>query len=136
MALDSVPATLHEQIEEMETHEITYKSLHPYITIHNNQNNTDIKVPYSSITNKYRIYLLECLVKIQLTDEEKEMYRFQPKRLSMDLYGTTELWADLMKLNGAVSVVDFKPSFVTIYDPHTFKKFLNEIMIMDEDCIY
>ena len=72
----------------------------------------------------------------ELTEEEQERYKYSPKKLSYDLYGTTELWADLLKLNKCASVAEFEPSFVRVYDPNTFKKYLNEIMIFDESVNY
>ena len=91
---------------------------------------------FSSLTNKYRTYLLACVVPTQLTEEEQERYRYAPKKLSYDLYGTTELWADLLKLNGCASITEFEPDFVKVYDPNTFKEYLNEIMIFDSSTKY
>lgn len=131
-----IPSTLREQVDDIEEREISYRTLHPSYRLTNLQDQSVIELPYRSITNRFKTYLLACLVRFQLTEEEQEDYRFQPKKLSQDLYGTTELWADLLKLNNAVSVTDFKPDYVTVYDPHKFKEYLNEIMMMDEDCNY
>ena len=70
------------------------------------------------------------------SEKEKENYRYSPKKLSYDLYGTTELWADLLKLNGCVSIAEFEPDFIRVYDPNTFKEYLNEIMIADSKVSY
>ena len=131
-----IPSTLREQVDDIEKREISYRTLHPSYRLTNLQDQSVIELPYRSITNRFKTYLLACLVRFQLTEEEQEDYRFQPKKLSQDLYGTTELWADLLKLNNAVSITDFKPDYVTVYDPHKFKEYLNEIMMMDEDCNY
>lgn len=136
MIMADIPSTLREQVDDIEEREISYRTLHPSYRLTNLQDQSVIELPYRSITNRFKTYLLACLVRFQLTEEEQEDYRFQPKKLSQDLYGTTELWADLLKLNNAVSVTDFKPDYVTVYDPHKFKEYLNEIMMMDEDCNY
>ena len=132
----SIPVSLSEQITEAEKLEISYKSLHPSYTIYNEQTDETIELPFSSITNEYKTYLLACVKSIQLSEKEKENYRYSPKKLSYDLYGTTELWADLLKLNGCVSIAEFEPDFIRVYDPNTFKEYLNEIMISDSKVSY
>ena len=132
----SIPVSLSEQITEAEKLEISYKSLHPAYTIYNEQTDETIELPFSSITNEYKTYLLACVKSIQLSEKEKENYRYSPKKLSYDLYGTTELWADLLKLNGCVSIAEFEPDFIRVYDPNTFKEYLNEIMIADSKVSY
>ena len=132
----SIPVSLSEQITEAEKLEISYKSLHPSYTIYNEQTDETIELPFSSITNEYRTYLLACVKSIQLSEKEKENYRYSPKKLSYDLYGTTELWADLLNLNGCVSIAEFEPDFIRVYDPNTFKEYLNEIMIADSKVSY
>jgi hypothetical protein len=59
------------------------------------------------------------------------MYRFKPKMLSFDLYGTTELWSSLMELNGVLSIVDFTLETPKVFHPNSFMKKLNEVMIME-----
>ena len=132
----SIPVSLSEQITEAEKLEISYKSLHPSYTIYNEQTDETIELPFSSITNEYKTYLLACVKSIQLSEKEKENYRYSPKKLSYDLYGTTELWADLLNLNGCVSIAEFEPDFIRVYDPNTFKEYLNEIMIADSKVSY
>ena len=132
----SIPVSLSEQITEAKKLEISYKSLHPSYTIYNEQTDETIELPFSSITNEYKTYLLACVKSIQLSEKEKEKYRYSPKKLSYDLYGTTELWADLLKLNGCVSIAEFEPDFIRVYDPNTFKEYLNEIMIADSKVSY
>lgn len=132
----SIPVSLSEQISEAEKLEISYRSLHPSYLIYNEQSKETIELPFSSITNKYKTYLLACVVSFQLSEAEKENYRYSPKKLSYDLYGTTELWADLLKLNGCISIAEFEPDYIRVYDPNTFKEYLNEIMISDNNVRY
>lgn len=134
--MDEIPATLSEQIDSVNSLEISYRTLHTPFAIYNEQTDEYIELPFSSLTNKYRTYLLACVVPTQLTEEEQERYRYAPKKLSYDLYGTTELWADLLKLNGCASITEFEPDFVKVYDPNTFKEYLNEIMIFDSSTKY
>ena len=129
----AIPSTLTEQIKEARKLEISYKTLHDSCVINNKQDENSIEIPFSSITNKYRVYLNQSVVQIQLTEEEERIYMYNPKMLSLDLYGTVEFWSDLLKLNNAVSILDFKPSMVKIYNPSSFKQCLNEILMGDAD---
>ena len=129
----AIPSTLTEQIKEARNLAISYKTLHDSCVINNKQDENSIEIPFSSITNKYRVYLNQSVVQIQLTEEEERIYMYNPKMLSLDLYGTVEFWSDLLKLNNAVSILDFKPSMVKIYNPSSFKQCLNEILMGDAD---
>ena len=82
--------------------------------------------------NIYKDYLSNIIMEIELNAEEQVMYLYKPKLLSEDLYGTTELWDTILLLNDCVSVIDFKPVTVKIYDPEEFKALLNEIMLIEE----
>lgn len=131
-----IPATLSDQIANANSLEISYRTLHKPFAIYNEQTDEYIELPFSSLTNKYRSYLLACVMPVQLTDKEKEKYKYSPKKLSYDLYGTTELWADLLKLNKCASVIEFEPNYIRVYDPARFKSFLNEVMIFDDSVRY
>ena len=47
------------------------------------------------------------------------------------LYGTTELWSALLELNGVSSIIDFTFETPKVFNPNTFLKKLNEVMIME-----
>ena len=68
----SIPVSLTEQISEAEKLEISYRTLHPSYTIYNEATDETIELPFSSITNKYRTYLLACVVSFQLNEDEQE----------------------------------------------------------------
>lgn len=131
-----IPATMDEQVSLAKELEISYRTLHPAVLLHDKQSDRTIKIPYASITNKYKHFLSQNITNIDLTKDDQEKYRFKPKLLSMDLYGTTELWNDLMHLNYVYSVMDFQPVKIRCYNPHTFKKLLNEVMIIEEGTIF
>lgn len=128
-----IPATVPDQISDIKEREISYRTLHPEAYVFNQENNREIRIPFSSIINKYRHFLDKIIIKIQLTEEEQVNYECQPKKISEDMYGTTELWDTILILNNAKSVIDFKPRVVKLYDPQKFKTFLNEIMIIEEE---
>ena len=127
----NTPASLTEQIENIKNMQISYRVLHSTIDIIYDEN-TKIKIPLASITNKYRDFLNSIVVSFNLNEKEQERYMYNPKLLSEDLYQTTEMWNDILLLNQCVSISDFKPTVVKFYDPDRFKGLLNELMMLEE----
>ena len=123
-------ATISELIESVKDKEISYRNLHTGVYI--KKNDTIIKIPYKSIISAYMPFFKEAVVTAQLTREEIFKYKFKPKSLSYDLYGTTELWSALLELNGLYSTIDFNlEKQPKVFIPKDFKKILNEIMILE-----
>ena len=127
----TIPSTMTEQIEQIENMEISYRVLHPELTVHNNETNQDVEIPFSSLLNKYRDYLSNIIVTIILDDEAQAKYRFKPKLISNELYGTTELWDTILILNSGARVCDFQPVRLKLYDPAELKKYINTILIIE-----
>ena len=70
----------------------------------------EFKIPsYSIFRDRYRHIIENDCITITLTENEEKRYRFKPKTLSYDLYGTTELWHLLLWINNITSVTNFKP---------------------------
>jgi hypothetical protein len=129
---EETPVNLDEYVALIEELDYSFRKLHGQVIITNNQTEESINVPLNSLTTKYRDYLASCVTTLELTEKESEMYRFQPKALSLKVYNTTEFWSDLLELNGCTSIIDFKPTIVKLYDPKDLKELLNEIMILEE----
>ena len=56
---------------------------------------------------KYMPELKDIKIKVTLSNEEYFKYRFNPKLLSYDIYGTTELWFLILEANELHSVTQF-----------------------------
>ena len=96
-----------DQVEYIKNLDISYRTLHETLKIFDKESNVTTIVPFRSFTNDYRDFFTNILVELKFEDYEKAMYRFNPKRLSNDLYDTTEFWNDILILNGCASVIDF-----------------------------
>ena len=123
-------STIQELIDQIETKEISYRNLHTTFCIR--QNNEVIQVPYKSMIREYMDLMAEDAITVSLPADEVRMYKFKPKKLSYDLYGTVELWAGLLELNKMYSTMDLtceKPFLV--FNPNTVKEKINEILIME-----
>lgn len=124
-------STIQDLIDQVDTKEISYRNLHTTFCIR--QNNEVIQVPYKSMIREYMDLLAEDAITVSLPDDEVRIYKYKPKKLSYDLYGTVELWAGLLELNKMYSTMDLtceKPFLV--FNPETVKEKLNEILIQEE----
>lgn len=129
----AIPSTLQEQITEIERIDLSYRTLHPAIIINDEFSGRSIQIPFSSLTNKYRDYLKKCIIEVNISDDAKLRYWYKPKTVSYEFYRTTELWNDILVINNAFSIKDFKPSNkIKIYNPKILKSYLNEIMIIEK----
>ena len=120
-----------DSIADSREAELCAKNLSMLANIYDKSSNETIKIPYSSIMNKYRDFLSSTVILTALTDGEIRAYRFSPKKLSNKLYGTTELWSDLLRLNGMISLLEFNRPIIKIYNPVVLNDLLNEILIME-----
>lgn len=91
-------------------------------------------VNMSNLFEKYYEILLENTVIVVLTDEEYLKYRFKPKVLSYDLYGTKELHYLLLRLNHVYSVINFDFKELRVFNTNIIA-LLNEIMILENDTL-
>lgn len=91
-----------------------------------------IIINYSSLIDKYYDYLRKIIVDIELTDQEMIKYRFQPKRLSFDYYGTTELWSAILRINNMTTITQFDRKKIKMFTQDIFD-FINEILILEEN---
>lgn len=66
-----------------------------------------IVVPKVSLIGQYHSILSKYIVEKEYTDKEFSHYYQRPKLLSLDLYGTPELWSWLLYINNCKSVANF-----------------------------
>lgn len=121
---------IDDLILEGSTAEISYRNLHSSAYIEKDSGEV-IKIPYMSLTNKYKDFLAPAVEEIELTPEQYRTYRFNPKALSLFLYGTTEYWYALLELNHKISVIEFDLETLKVYDPKKLKPIINEMFILE-----
>ena len=66
---------------------------------------------------KYRGIILECCLKIKLSDDLLRHYIYRPKYLSLKLYGTTDLWHLILWINDLTSATQFNKNNLYVFDP-------------------
>lgn len=54
-----------------------------------------------------------------------DKYFYRPKSISYQIYGTTELWLALLRLNNMASSSDFNKPLIYIYEPNGLKEIID-----------
>lgn len=62
---------------------------------------------YQSIMDRYVQYIRDYITEIELSQEEMRKYRYNPKRLSFNLYGTTSYGWSIIFANQIHSLTEF-----------------------------
>lgn len=86
-----------------------------------------IVVPHCSVIAKYHHALNDFIIDVEYTDEEFRKYYQSPKMLSMDLYGTYELWSWLLYINNCKSVANFTNPKLKVFTSNIMTA-INEIL--------
>ena len=97
-----------------------------------NSNDEKFIINITNVFEQYYEILLENTVVVTLTDEEYLKYRFKPKVLSFDLYGTIELHYLLLRLNHVYSVINFDFTELRVFNTNILD-LLNEILVLEND---
>ena len=88
-----------------------------------------VVVNENSIADKYANELEENKHIVELTTKEYYKYRYNPKLLSYDIYGTTELWFFILMANELYSISEFDLRKVVLFDTAIITK-LNRMLEM------
>lgn len=100
-----------------------------YLTTKSGVTIAEVLNPY---TSKYKDFLDPYITTTELTEEQQYKYRYSPKKLSLDLYGTTGYWSMILFLNECHSIIDFAPKTVKYVDPRYVDMLFDEIKILEE----
>ena len=90
------------------------------MTNENNKNHV-VRIPLYDIFLKYRDHFQES---IQLYQMPRSLF-YKPKSLSLELYGTTEMWLALLRLNSMRNITEFKKQVIKIYNPDVITELID-----------
>lgn len=128
-----VPTTISELISYGKGLEISHRTLNNDVKIHDVKTDVTMTLPFNAIVNKYKDFFDKYTYGLEMTEEEIRRYRFSPKLLSQDQYGTPEYWSLILYINECASVLDFEPTkYVNLVDKDKLKELINELLIIDE----
>ena len=91
-----------------------------------------VVVNENSIADKYANELEENKHIVELTTKEYYKYSYNPKLISYDIYGTTELWFFILMANELYSISEFDLRKVVLFDTAIITK-LNRMLEMDAE---
>lgn len=94
----------------------------------------EMVIPYQTLICKYHNILNDYIIEITLNDNDYSKYYQKPKLLSMDRYGTPELWSGILYINNMVSVANFTKRTIKIFRNDIISA-LEEIMTIYNDDI-
>ena len=88
----------------------------------------DIKFPiFNVITYDYLKEFKDAAVTINLTDDEFDKYKYKPRLLSLDLYGSTELFFIILAINGMASEKEFSLQTIKLIPVDTLKQMVQQV---------
>ena len=93
---------------------INLKKIYDTILVTDVNNRSDIyRIPFSDMFLKYKEQFSDSIQNYALP----EFYFYKPKLLSYEIYGTTELWLALLRVNGMRNITEFNKSIIKVYTP-------------------
>ena len=101
-------------------------NFHDNIYISDNKELSKVfKIPIEDIfVNKIRNQLMYTVTSYNLSEEEY----YKPKLVSEKLYGTTEFWLPLLRLNDMRDLTEFRIPLIRIYSPELFKDLIDILL--------
>lgn len=79
------------------------------------------KVPWNDFFIKYKKQLDQIVMHYTLPQSQF----YKPKTTSYELYGTTELWLGLLRLNNMRNTTEFYQPIIKIYNPYDIKDLID-----------
>ena len=123
--------TLSNFIREYGVEELRVDAFHLKEVFFQDGMNHKIVVNGDNIADKYAIELEENKKTVEFTTKEYYKYRFNPKVLSYDLYGTTELWFFILMANEIYTISEFDFKKLKLFDASIISK-LNRMLELDK----
>ena len=97
--------TINQFIQTEQNKSVKYPNYYYQKVI--SEDDLHIIMNYQSIMDRYVQYIRDYITEIELSQEEMRKYRYNPKRLSFNLYGTTSYWWSIIFANQIHSLTEF-----------------------------
>lgn len=91
--------------------------------------------PEHNVIYDYQEEFKKLSLDVEMTEEEFNKYRFKPKLLAYDLYGSTELYFALLWTNGMCNIKDFNRKKVKLIKKADMIELLEAIYNAEKDYI-
>lgn len=124
--------TLSNFIREYGVEELRVDAFHLKEVFFQDGMSHKIVINGDNIADKYAVELEENKKTVEFTTKEYYKYRFNPKVLSYDLYGTTELWFFILMANEIYTISEFDFKKLKLFDASIISK-LNRMLELDKE---
>lgn len=105
-----------------------------YSSSHNlsfKEHNEGLIIPYESLIARFYYAIEPLLIDITLSDKEFDRYCMKPKLFCEEVYGTPEIWNELLNINNMESIVYFKKKEFKSF-PYNILDILEELLLLNE----
>lgn len=124
--------TLSDFTREYSVEDLRVDAFHLKEVFFQNGMKHKIVVNGDNIADKYSAELEENKKIVEFTTKEYYKYRYNPKLLSYDVYGTTELWFFILMANEIYTITEFDLRKVKMFDAAIISK-LNRMLELDKE---
>ena len=94
-----------------------------------------ILYPEHNVIYDYEEEFKSLAITVEMTDTEYHKYRFKPKLLAYDLYGSTELYFAILFLNGTCNIKDFDRKIIKVIKKNDMLNLLEAIYNAEKNYI-
>lgn len=126
--------TLKRFIQEYGTEDLRVDAFHLKEVLFDNGMDHKVVVNGDITSDKYASELEANKKWVSLSTKEYYHYRFNPKLLSYDVYGTTELWFFILMANELYTMAEFDLRRLILYDASVITK-LNHMLNLEKNRI-
>ncbi len=121
--------TLEEFVESGVDDLITYNNFSLLESI------SGIEIPSENLIFDYMSEMKDIAVTVLLSEAELQTYKYKPKLMAYDVYGTTECYFIIMALNNIVDVRDFTLKRLKMIEPSVLDELMGYIYEANEKLI-
>lgn len=112
---------LNDYINDGQSALINLRKIYDTILVTEADNRNNIfRIPINDIFLKYNEQFADTIQNYALP----EFYFYKPKLLSYELYGTTELWLALLRINVMRNISEFNKSIIKVYTPDQIQELI------------
>lgn len=91
------------------------------------QSISGIQIPSENLIFDYMQEIKQASVTVILSESELQKYKYKPKLLAFDVYGTTECYFIIMALNNIIDVRDFTLKRLKMVEPSVLDQLMSYI---------
>lgn len=117
-------SSLEDFITAGESDAMTYSNFSIY---HRCGNEKNVLIAINNVIYDYFDELKSLCKDVELTDAELLKYKYKPKLLSYDVYGSTQLYFIIMMINGMYDIKDFKRKRIKLIYKDDLSAFLKQV---------